>query len=94
MVVFTTIVGFVLQAHPERQQNVFEGLKSSLPIVAAYVKVASLSASGVSLLLGCCRSAARCKVVFGPQDAAEIAGPRARELGLYEPRHPTAYGRS
>lgn len=52
MVVFTTIVGFVLQGNPERQQKVFEGLKSSLPIVAAYVKVGSISASGVSLLVG------------------------------------------
>jgi YihY family inner membrane protein len=52
MVVFTTIVGFVLQGDLERQQKVFEGLKSSLPIVAAYVKVGSISASGVSLLVG------------------------------------------
>jgi membrane protein len=52
MVVFTTIVGFVLQGNPERQQKVFEGLKSSLPIVAAYVKVGSISANGVSLLVG------------------------------------------
>jgi membrane protein len=52
MVVFTTIVGFVLQGDPERQQKVFEGLNSSLPIVAAYVKVGSISGSGVSLVVG------------------------------------------
>jgi YihY family inner membrane protein len=52
MLVFTTIVGFVLQGDPERQQKVFDGLKSSLPIVGAYVKVGSISASGVSLLVG------------------------------------------
>ncbi len=51
MLVFTTIVGFVLRGNPEAQQRVLDGLHSALPIVAANVNVEALSGSGIDLLI-------------------------------------------
>jgi YihY family inner membrane protein len=52
LLLFTTILGFVLQDNPSAQQAIIDTAVSDLPVIGNQVKAQTLSGSGVALVIG------------------------------------------
>jgi YihY family inner membrane protein len=52
LLLFTTILGYVLQGDPEAQKAVIDTAVSDLPVIGNQVKAESLSGSGIALVVG------------------------------------------
>lgn len=52
LLVFVTIMGFVLQGRPDLQASVVNSAKQQFPALAGYLRVGSISGSGIALVIG------------------------------------------
>jgi membrane protein len=52
LLVFVTILGFVLQGHPADQQKILDGTLGQFPIISDYLKLHSLKGSPAALAIG------------------------------------------
>lgn len=52
LLLFTTILGFVLQDNPSAQQAIIDTAVSDLPVIGNQIKAQSLSGSGIALVVG------------------------------------------
>jgi YihY family inner membrane protein len=52
LLLFTTILGFVLQGHPNTEQSVVHSALGQFPIIGSQLQAHSLSGSGVALAVG------------------------------------------
>ena len=52
LLVFATVLGFVLHGNVDLQHRVITSVKDNFPAVSAYLKVGSISGSGVALAVG------------------------------------------
>jgi YihY family inner membrane protein len=52
LLVFVTILGFVLQGHPEDQKKIVDGTLGQFPVLSDSLKLQSLRGSGIALAVG------------------------------------------
>jgi membrane protein len=52
LLVLVTVLGFVLQGEPHEQKKILDGTLGQFPILSDYLKLHSLSGSGVALAIG------------------------------------------
>jgi len=52
LLVFVTILGFILEDDPDAQQRILDGLLGQIPLIGDQLELHSLSGSGVALLIG------------------------------------------
>jgi membrane protein len=52
LLVFVTILGFVLQGNPDAQKKILDGALGQIPLISDQLKLHSLSGSGVALAIG------------------------------------------
>lgn len=52
LLVFSTVLGFVLQGHAKLQQTIIHSALGTLPIIGSQIKVHSLRGSGIGLVVG------------------------------------------
>jgi membrane protein len=52
LLVFVTVLGFVLQGDPTLKQSILEGTQEQFPVVGDQLRLGSLPASGVALAIG------------------------------------------
>ena len=52
LLVFVTILGFILQGNPSEKQKILEGALGKIPLISDQLKLHSLSGSGVALAIG------------------------------------------